>query len=98
MSKQAFKRVRRSLSLPVNRKSLPAYTDIGGYPISYLCRDGGTLCAGCVNRDIDLVDESTRHREYRNDSWVVVACFANYEDENLCCDHCGDQIHAAYAD
>lgn len=45
MSGQAFKRVRKSVGLPVSRKPLPSHADVGGYPLYYLFTDGG-LYAG----------------------------------------------------
>lgn len=99
MSKQAFKRMRKHLRMEVNRKPLDAYAWPGGYPLYYLCADGGALCPGCVNAEIDLIDPDTRDwiadRRLRT-GWVIVAVDVNYEDDSLTCDHCNDPIESAY--
>ncbi len=94
MSKQAFKRVRRSLKLDVNREPLPAFAWPGGYPLFYLCSDGGILCPKCVNAEIDNIDDSTRRK--LRDGWQLTACDVHWEGEALTCDHCNAEIDSAY--
>jgi len=96
MSKQAFKRLRKHLKLEVNRKPLPAYAWPGGYPIFYVCDDGGCLCPKCVNKEIEQIDESVKTNA--RDGWRVDAADINYEDANLYCDNCNEFIEAAYVD
>lgn len=100
MSKQAFKRVRKSLGLPVSRDPLPAFAWPGGYPIFYVFTDGGVICPDCANRNIDEIDEANRGGYNRNShgGWAVDAMDVNYEDTDLICDHCHKSIPAAYAD
>ncbi len=100
MSKQAFKRVRRALSLPVCRKPLPAYADLGGYPLFYVFTDGGVICPACLNENIDLVDYANRggHCHNSHGGWAVDGVDCNWEDADLTCDHCHKPIEAAYAD
>jgi hypothetical protein len=95
MSKQALKRVRRSLKMEVNRKPLNGFAWPGGYPLYYVCADGGCLCPDCANAEIDLVAVANRDGDKQ---WHIIGVEANYEDESLCCDHCGKPIPAAYAD
>ena len=95
MSKQALKRVRKEIGLPVCREPLPAYAWPGGYPIYYIFADGGCCCPKCANDNIIGID-----REGRNShgGWKLAACDVNYEDEDLTCDHCGAKIEAAYGE
>jgi hypothetical protein len=100
MSKQALKRVRRTIGLPVNREPLPSFAWPGGYPVFYVFSDGGCICPDCANREIDEIDSANRTGHGRNShgGWAVGAFDVNYEDESLACDHCGKTIPAAYAD
>ena len=95
MSKQAYKRVRKSLSLPVCREPLPAYAWPGGYPVYYVFADGGVCCPSCANKNIDEIDQERRNS---HGGWALGAFDVNYEDTDLHCDHCHKQIGAAYAD
>ena len=66
----------------------------GGYPVYYICADGGVLCPDCVDAEkelIDVADESDRQ-------WMVIGQEINYEDNQLYCDNCNKRIEAAYAD
>jgi hypothetical protein len=100
MSKQAFKRVRKSLGLPVNRDALPEFAWPGGYPIFYVFRDGGCLCPACLNRNITDVDDANRGEPRFNShgGWAVDAFDVNYEDGGHGCDHCGRPRPAAYSE
>ena len=96
MSKQANKRLRRARGLEVNRDALPAYAWPGGYPLAYLCSDGGTLCPACVNREIDNIDDSTRRK--LRDGWQLAGIDVHWEGPALTCDHCGKDIESAYGE
>ena len=100
MSKQALKRVRRSLKLEVNREPLPAFSGPGGYPMLYVLSDGGCICPDCVNANIDEIDWANRGERRFNShgGWAVDGFDINYEDADLVCDHCGKAIPAAYVD
>lgn len=93
---QARKRMRRALHLDINREPLPSFAWPGGYPLFYLCNDGGILCPDCMNSEIVQIDDSTRTRS--RDGWNVAACDAHYEGPPLPCDHCGHEIESAYGD
>ena len=101
MSKQAFKRVRRSLRLEVNRQPLPAYAWPGGYPMYYAFSDGGCICPTCTNENIEEIDAAIRGENRPHSSgcggWAIDAADVNYEDSELVCDHCGKTIESAYA-
>jgi len=71
----------------------PAYAWPGGYPVFYLCDDGGTLCPDCVNDPANPV-----HEDAPADGWRLVDNDVNWEDEHLHCDHCNARIPSAYGD
>lgn len=95
MSKQALKRVRAAVGLPVCREPLPSFAWPGGYHLFYLFTDGGVCCPGCANRNIVDIDQG---RNNSHGGWALCAVEPNYEDANLVCDHCGKPIPAAYVD
>lgn len=95
MSKQALKRVRKAIGLPVCREPLPAFAWPGGYPIVYVFRDGGVCCPSCANKHISEIDSEGRNS---HGGWPLVGHDANYEDIDLACDHCGKLIPAAYSE
>ena len=63
----------------------------GGYPKFAITDDGGCLCQYCCKTEIDRIAESIP-----GDGWYVTATAINWEDNDLYCDHCGEQIEAAY--
>lgn len=78
--------------------NLPAYAWPGGYPIYYLCADGGVLCPTCANKK-SAVKEADTHADYPDfDQWRIVASDVNWEDSGLTCDNCNGRIESAYAD
>lgn len=100
MSKQALKRVRKEIGLPVCREPLPSFAWPGGYPLYYVFTDGGCICPGCVNENIAEIDSANRTGRPFNShgGWAVIAMDVNYEDAELRCDHCSELIPAAYAE
>ena len=80
-----------------NGEDLPAYAWPGGYPIYYITKDCGVLCAGpeCANgpearqADSECPDD---------DQWLVIAADVHWEGEPMVCDHCGSEIESAYGD
>lgn len=100
MSKQAYKRVRRGLKMPVNRNPLDAFAWPGGYPIYYVFTDGGVICPACANRNIEEIDAANRGERRFNShgGWAIDGWDVNYEDAELACDHCHKPIGAAYAE
>lgn len=95
MSKQALKRVRRAIGLPVSREPLPDYAWPGGYPMYYVFNDGVACCPKCANANIVAIDEG---RNNSHGGWPLGGYDVNYEDAYLSCDHCGKYIESAYAD
>ena len=81
----------------VTPESFPAYAWPGGYPIYYLCEDGGVLCPDCANGEsevyvgnpIDGIDDP---------QWHIVAGDVYWEGPPMTCDHCNAMIESAYGD
>jgi hypothetical protein len=65
----------------------------GGYPMFAITDDGGVLCPKCCKSEYYEIAHSTG-----SDGWSIVGIDINYEDNNLYCDHCGNQIESAYGD
>lgn len=61
------------------------------YPTFVVMEDGGALCLACCRAEYHRICEATP-----GDGWNPSAQCVNYEDTDLCCDHCGEQIPAAY--
>lgn len=74
---------------------LPSYTDLGGYPVGYLCADGGTLCAACANGENG--SEASEDREAPRD-WRLVGSFIHWEGPAKICGHCSAEIESAYGE
>ena len=73
-----------------------SYAWPGGYPLFFLCDDGGTLCPACVKTERRNFLESIAHKQ--RDGWRVVGIDINWEDPALSCDHCNARIKSAYAE
>ena len=94
MSKQALKRVRKTLGLPVCREPLPAFAWPGGYPLFYLfAADSMICCPACANAHITDIDADRAHT---HGQWTLAGHDVNWEDTSLICDHCGKAIESAY--
>lgn len=66
----------------------------GGYPVFYLCQDGGVLCPTCAR-----MAEADRENHPADDpQWNIVASDINWEHPLLACDHCYKVIELAYGD
>lgn len=73
-----------------------AYAWPGGYPLFLLTDDGATLHFACARKEARNVMDSIQRKA--SDGWRVVACDVNWEDSDLCCDHCSKRIESAYGD
>lgn len=92
MSKTAFKTLRKRLGCEVTRKPLDAFSFPGGYPIGYLCADGGVLCASCINSEIELIHDARLEPRLHKD-WHVVSMFnAGDLEDDFYCDHCNRSL------
>lgn len=66
-----------------------------GYPLVYLTSDNGDLCHNCVNSNIRRIADEIKNPDH-HDQFRVVHHIANFENDDLHCDHCGNQIESAY--
>ena len=66
-----------------------------GYPVYYCTSDNSALCHNCVNSNASQVADEIKNPD-RYDQFRVESQRPNWEDNNLYCDHCGNQIEAAY--
>lgn len=68
----------------------------GGYPLYFICDDGGVLCHKCVKVERrNILSSVARHSQ---DGWRVVATDINWEDSHLECEQCGKHIESAYGE
>ena len=65
----------------------------GGYPKYAVLADGEALCHHCAESEAEHLDEADH-----GDDWRIVGIEINYEDTDLYCCHCGEQIESAYGD
>ena len=72
------------------------YAFPGGYPLYLVTTDGGALCIECVRKDWKIIAHSTLH--HYNDGWELAGADINWEDPDLFCDHCGENIESAYGE
>jgi hypothetical protein len=72
-------------------ETLPAFTDLGGYPLAYFCEDGEPVCPTCVNAIPEFATEDDAQ-------WNVSAVGINWEDDFLFCASCHKAMDAAYTD
>lgn len=70
------------------RREWPKYAWPGGYPLYYITRDAGLLCATCANKNLKLTLGD-------DPQWQIEEVEVNYEDF-MTCDNCNTQIEAAY--
>ena len=63
----------------------------GGYPLFAVTDDGAALCPDCCKTEYRQIAESIP-----GDGWHTIRIDINYEDDDLFCDHCSNQIKYAY--
>jgi len=66
----------------------------GGYPKYLVMADGGCLCKACAKSEYKQISQDTRQRELWS-GWVASGVDINYENPDLYCDHCSQQIESA---
>ena len=63
----------------------------GGYPLAFLCGDGGVLCWPCARKEARQIIESIAHRS--RDGWRVMGMICiEAGDEPEICEHCNSLI------
>lgn len=71
-----------------------AFTEVGSYPLVYICADGGELCAACASGE-----HGSEASETNDDSqWRLVAADIHWEGPPIHCAHCNAEIESAYGD
>lgn len=71
----------------------------GGYEIHAVMSDGGCLCHTCAKDNAKLIIADTRSDARSgcgHSGWEFYAADINWEDDNLFCDHCGNQLKPEY--
>lgn len=74
------------------------YTLLGGYPIYFVCADGGVLSPKAVKDNYKLIARAVKEKGVYNRSWQVVGFDINWEDPNLYCCDTNERIPSAYAE
>lgn len=83
------------MSFPKNPDGkYPAYAWPGGYPLLYICADGGVLCSACANG----LNGSLASSEADENQWRIEGSEIYLEGDPEPCTHCGVVIHPAYED
>ena len=68
----------------------------GCYPLYFITSDGAALCFDCARKEFRQVAY-----DYLNNcrtGWRIEGCQINYEENNLTCDHCSQQIESAHGE
>lgn len=73
-----------------------AYTDVGGYPLYFITRDGAALSFAAVREQFKSVCYD--FLEDASTGWRVEAVEVNWEDFDLRCDHTGARIDSAHGE
>lgn len=81
------------ISVTFAGKEWPRWAWPGGYPLYYICADGGELCSKCANAEIEFTAAPDAETMWRLDAVEI-----NYEDDHLVCCHCGQHIESAYGE
>ena len=68
----------------------------GGYPLVMVTSDGGALCSDCAHAEWPLI--CAESFDNTNCGFRTSGVGANYENDNLYCDHCNAHIPSAYGD
>ena len=79
-----------------NKGKLPSFAWPGGYPLFYLCEDGGILCPDCANDSRVREEMRVNPKDFPDKSWRISAYDVNWEDGWMLCDNCNERIESAY--
>jgi hypothetical protein len=69
----------------------------GGYPLYFVCADGGALSFKAAQENAGLIRDAIIAHD-AGSGWCVVGMDVNYEDTELTCDHTGERIESAYGE
>lgn len=70
------------------------YAFPGGYPLFFICEDGGILSHQAATDEKELVISAIQDND--DPQWRVIYVDINYEDRHLYCDHTNQQIESAH--
>lgn len=73
------------------------YTFPGGYPMFFICHDGGVLSFEAATQEQEQIKQAITDKDLRSE-WHIVACEVNWEDTELTCEHTGKRIESAYGE
>ena len=90
-----FSRIKNSLQLRATIRN-GEYAWPGCYPMFLIFGDGEACCFKCAKSEYKSISRDM-HDGYGG-SFQIVGCEINYEDNDLYCAHCNDQIPSAYGD
>jgi len=63
----------------------------GGYPRFAITRDAACICKRCAHSERESIATTTG-----SDGWCIDAVAVNWDEPQLCCEHCGELIESAY--
>lgn len=66
----------------------------GGYPVYFICQDGGVLSFKAAHGEAKLIIRAIRCGH--DPQWRVIGKAINWEDRELTCDHTNDRIESVY--
>jgi len=66
----------------------------GGYQLHAVMKDGGCLCHKCAKDNAKLILSNTRNETQKD--WACYDIRVNWEDADLFCDNCGEQLKPEY--
>jgi len=75
-----------------------AYTDLGGYPLYFVMKDGEAMSFRAAEQEKERIREAFEDQTSFDRDWIPEGVEINYEDESLFCCHTGLKIDCAYGD
>jgi len=85
-----FKRIHTTLELRATIRN-GKYAWPGGYPLFFVNKDGDCICMDCARKEYKSVSRDLLHNG-------EMVCDINWEDKDLICEYCGNQIESAYGE
>lgn len=68
----------------------------GGYPLYLVMSDSEAVCKKCAKTEFSLILSATKDKD--ESGWQAEGVDVNWEDNELYCSHCGEQIESAYGE
>lgn len=73
------------------------YSWPGSYPLFLIMSDNEPLCINCAKQNWEQIVYAKRFG-IKDSQWYVRSITINWEDKNLVCTNCGNNIEVAYYD